>query len=264
MDKTEKELDKLIKQKEKLLLEKKKIEQETKKKQLKKDIKNIKTTYKVKSNKKWFYILPIINIIGFTGIFFILWASNISVLWRFLYLFIAIPMILLSLVFLIGRIALDFKVIKGHVVQFVTKNYIVAKFYKENKRTEDVVVVLDSDSKTFKHNNGIYIVDLETIWYDRKNRPTAYYNLGMPNPIRFDFDSVIKKSQAAMKKGQATIEHMGETVDITYSSKNLEQFKKEKILNEFHKDPEATKMLMFALGLVALCILAIILIVIFK
>ena len=123
------------------------------------------------------------------------------------------------------------------------------------------------DGKTFNWKGGLYTVDFETIWYDEQKHPNCFYKEDIPNPLLFDFDTLLNKSIAQINSGEknaGVFTHKGHTIDLSYSSKNLQMFKKEKMLDEFHKNPESEKMLMYAGGIIVLCIFAIILIVVLK
>jgi len=248
---------------EKAIQLKKNIEQEIEK--LKKDNEKINSEEKPKlKNIKLFYIFPILNIVLSIAIFCFLAFVVKKLFLIIIFLFLAVPLTLLSIIFLIARLIIDKKKISNKVIPIFTKNFIVARFFKENRRIEKIIRVLNPDGITFNYNKGLYCVDLECVWRDENNYPTSLYKEGIPNPIKIDFTEIFKEFNLAVSKGEKKIIYKGQSVDLVFSSLNLETFKKNKIIEDFSKDPETTKIIMFMMLLLGLSFVAIIVIVLIK
>ncbi len=217
-----------------------------------------KIIYKVKSYKKWYYIVPFFIIFITLSLFIFFMYGLKNYLYTILFTFIGLPFLLLSIKFLVVRLFLDKKHIKGFVIKHLSKNYIIANFYKENKRIVKTVCLLNQDGITFNHNKGLYILDLEAVWYDENNRPNSFYKYDMPNPIILDLTSIMSAFNVALAKKEDLRDEQGKVIDIVFSSLNLQTFKKNKIIEEFSKNPEMMKLVYAMAGLVALAFIVII------
>lgn len=218
--------------------------------------------FKPKPKGRYFYIIPIITILLSILIGVLLFLFNVKLLYKILYFVIAFPFFSLgSLMFLI-KVYMDRRKILGKAITTLSKNFIVANFFRENKRIDKVPRLVNDDGLTFNYKKGIYTIDRETIWYDDNNFPNAYYIEGLPNPILFGFDKDIKNFIKKFISDNPRNE--GELIDLSFSSKTLQLFKKDKIFAEFSRNPDAEKTSLILMGVVALSIIAIVIIVLVR
>lgn len=223
--------------------------------------------FKLPKKKYTLIIVPIINIVVIAIVYFLLiFIFKVSPFWLVLSGFFALPIFLLSVLVLGVKGFLEKRNIESFVIKKLTKNFIVANFFIENKRIMRYARVINEDGKTFNFKGGIYTLDQEAIWRDDRNFPNAFYKENIPNPLKFNFKKYIEQTITKIQQGVNPVitTDNDELIDIVYSSKNLQQFKKEKMLQEFHRNPEQEKLIMILLGLVGASFIAIVLVVIFK
>jgi len=221
---------------------------------------------KIPNKRKLFYIIPIFILLICGSIVVGLVLSKASAI---LLIFVGIcisPFSLFAIIFLIIRIYLDFSKAKEFVIKKVSKNFLIADFFQENRRLKSVVVLLNDDGRSFTYKGGLYMIEEECVWFDMFNYPHSYYLPNIPNPLKFGFQKDIKSfidNLLSNKVGNAR-DKEGNIIDISYSSKSLQLFKKDKIFSEFHKSPDTERNIMIALGVVGLCVIAIVIIVLVK
>lgn len=214
--------------------------------------------YKVKSKRIWFYLVPILNIIGSIGLFAILWGLKISPIFLILYAIIVIPFFLFSGVAFFIRLYLDRRKISGAIIKRVAKNYIVANFFRENKRIEKVVSLIKPD-KTFSFNKGDYTVDLDAIWFDSDNRPNSLYLEGIPSPLLLEFHKDINKfiTNVLQKNPEVATSKEGLPIDVSFSATTLQMLKKDKIFAELQRNPESEKLVYVLIGVIVLALIVV-------
>lgn len=176
------------------------------------------------------------------------------------------PVFFLGNIFGAVKLYLDRHKIKNFATKKLSKRYIKAYIFSHNKRLLVRYCVLNKDGKTFKYNGGLYVLDKQCIWYDEENSPCSYYLENLPNPINFEFSEDIKtyiediiEHHKVVNKGKDGI-----TVDVAFSSINLQKFKQEKIFADFMRNPATETMLYIALGLIGLAFITIIIIIMLK
>lgn len=209
--------------------------------------------YKPKSGKKWQYLIPAI-ILGFAvSLYILMLIFKVRLIFQILYLFCAIPLVLLNFIFISARTILDKEKIVSALIKKFAKNYIMADFFMENGRIKSTAVLLNKDGITFDYNGGLYTIVNHLIWYDYDNRPHSFYLYNFPNPLQFPFEKDIKLfiERLSMEAHQNN-KMPGVEFDISYNAESLQMFKKDKLLKDFHTDPGAEKMVMIMAGLLAL------------
>lgn len=232
------------------------------------NFKNDDIKYKVSTNKKWSYVIPISLIVVSILLFVVMYLFRVKVLYILIYGIIVFPILFLSGIFLLIRTYLDRRIITGKIIKKLSKNFIIANFYRENRRIYKIVRLINKDGITFKFNKGTYVIDMETIWLDGNNHPNAFYLENIPNPVKFEFQKDITKfiKQTLIPITDEDGEEVKKdnvSVDISFSAENLSLLKKDKIFQELSRNPSNDKMLMISLGLIALSLIAIVLVVIF-
>jgi len=166
----------------------------------------------------------------------------------------------------IAKLIKDKDKINNKVLPMITKNFIVANFLKENKRTKKVYLLINSDGITTNYKNGLYTIDKNAVWYDENNYPNLYYFEGIPNPLILLSEKNIKKFISAVNNGSpnTALDDDGNLIDISFSSQNLQLFKQNKIFEELNKNPEATKTQLALFGIITALIIALILSIVIK
>lgn len=220
---------------------------------------------KPKSNRLKFYIFPIISIFLSLLIFIILWLTNTRLLFIILYGILIFPLFFFSGIIFLIRLYLDKKRIKGKIIKKVSKNFIIANFYRENRRIDKIPLLINSDGQTFNYKKGLYMLSKSAIWLDENNYPNSYYVENIPNPLIFgfqkDINSFIKATLREDTKGAISDE--GLLIDLSFSSETLAMFKKDKIFAEFMRDSGTMKIVYVLMGLIGLSFITIALVVIF-
>jgi hypothetical protein len=202
-------------------------------------------------------VMLLLNLVGF-GLLFILRDSMgyffmVSIIFYgalFTPMFLGIAGYMLLRFFMFDRNRLT-----GIVIKNVSKNFIIANFFLTQKRIIQRVSVLNPDGISFSIGDCVYIVDREEVWIDSDNHPNGYWLPNMPNQLKIDFATQLLSIMDGKNDANKP--------EVTYSSKNLKVFMKDKIFYEFHNQmtPEAMKLLYVAFGAIGLLIVAIIIIV---
>jgi hypothetical protein len=182
---------------------------------------------------------------------------------------IALPLFLgIISYFFIRLIAFDRNKVTGKIISSVSKNFIVAYFYLTQKRIKRRVCLIDDDGISFHIKDARYIIDREKCFQDEENYICGFWLPDLPNQLGFDFVKYIDVYLNAVKDKDLTTSRDRENniIDVTYSSKNLEKFRKDKIFYEFHEQmtPEAMKIVYILLGVIALCVIAFIIMFVTK
>lgn len=217
---------------------------------------------KVKSKKKYWYIIPLLNIFGSLFVLGLLFLFKTKILYIIIYSIVIFPVFFFSGLVAFIRVYLDRHKIIGKVTKWVSKNFIIANFYRQNKRFVKIVRTIKEDS-TFKYKTGDYCVDLDCIWYDENNHPNSFYLEGIPNPLKFAFSEDIKTfiANQLAEDPKPAINDKGELIDVSFSATTLQLLKKDKIFKELQRNPESEKFVMILIGVVVLLIIALVIIV---
>lgn len=208
-----------------------------------------------------FYIFPIINLsVIFVFIMLIIFVWKTINVWIFIFLILSFPILILSGLFLVVKLWLDFKKLKQFLIPVATSNFIIALFFTNNKRLLRHTALINDDGMSFDLADRTYLIDKKTIWFDEKRQPISFYFPELPNPIKFNPEKEIDKFMANIRKGELenNIDDDGELVDISFSSTNLQLYKKSKIFDELNKNPAYEKTQLAILGILALLIIALI------
>lgn len=219
-----------------------------------------------KSKGKLFYVLPAFTTTLSLIVLGLLFFFKTRMIWIILYGVFIFPVLFFSGLIFFVRLYLDRNKIKGEIIKKVSKNFIIANFYRENRRIKKVVVLINKDGKTFNYNKGIYCIDKETIWLDDNNHPNCFYLENLPNPIIFGFQEDTRRFLDVVLQEKSSIakDKNGRLIDLSFSSETLQQFKKDKIFQELMRDAENTKMLYILFGILALSFIAIIIVAVVK
>lgn len=218
-----------------------------------------------KSKSKYFYIPPLITLfISFVGFLFIIFVHKKIDVISVIFLILAIPLSFFSGIVLPVKLFIDRHKIKKKAMPHLTKNFIVANFLTNNMRIVQRLITLNKDGISFDIGNRTYIVDKRTIWYGAKNYPNSFYFPEIPNPIKFDTEGTINKFMKSVREQKLdnAIDFQGELVDISFSSTNLQLFKKNKIFDELNKSPNVEKTQLAMIGLLAFALVVILIAVI--
>lgn len=218
---------------------------------------------KVKSKKKYWYIIPLLNVFGSLIVLGLLFLFKTKILYIIIYSIIIFPVFFFSGLIAFIRVYLDRHRIVGKITKWVSKNFIVANFYRQNKRFIKIVRTIDKENATFDYKGGIYCIDLDCVWYDENNHPNSFYLEGLPNPLKFAFSNDIKDFIATQlaENPKPAINKKGELIDISFSATTLQMLKKDKIFRELQRNPESEKFVMVLIGVIVLMIIALVIIV---
>lgn len=209
------------------------------------------------------YFITITNFVVTISIYIMLILYDIPIVFQVIYLLFGIPFFVINLIFLIGKIWKDSTLIKNDIISMTSNSYIVCKFFDDNKKIKDIVSLLNSDGKTIKYDNGIYTIDSRAIYYDEYNRPCIHFRKGFPNSLIFDFNKLpIEAAKKYINGESPLINYEGHLIDVIYSSEGLQSFKKDHILEQFHRDPEQVKNLMIMIYILGGIIVGLIVLVI--
>lgn len=214
-----------------------------------------------------YYSIPIfIFICMIGGLFFIVTNSRaLGFMYMIVLIFYAGILIPFGLgiiaYFILRLVAWDRNKLTGKIIVNVSKNFFIMNFFKPNKRIIKRVVLIDSDGISIKYEDKRYIIDMENTWLDENNYPNGYFLPNLPQQLSFNF---AKYLISISKDNPNPLTDDGEKIEVTYSSKNLEVFKKDKLFFEFHQQitPETMKLLYFAFGLIGVAFLVIFLLVV--
>jgi hypothetical protein len=222
----------------------------------------IKVTYTHPKPSIWPYFAFLFLLVGCIFLPIAVFQSKIGLLWFILSLFLAIPLGLFALLGGIIKTWLDRRKIGAAITKKLTRNFIIADIFKNNKRMISRTLKINKDGITATDGEKDYLLDLEAIWYDEQNYPHIFYVENVPNGLSFGFEDEMRQGIEKMI-GQKPFLKGGKVVDISYSSENLQKLKKDKFLEELHRPMMGDKERMMYLVLIGLCVLAIVLVVIF-
>lgn len=250
-------------------LEKFNQEYEILKKEMEKPIE--RTGFKKPSIFKKFYAIPL-GLIGiFVTLFILLLIFQVHKIYIFVLAIFTLPVAFIIFLYGLARLYIDKKRIKNKIIPILPdKKFIVANFFLPQKRIIRELFLINDDGKSFNSGKDkVYIIDYEKIWYDTENYPNSYYLPNLPNPMSFNFGGQIQE-YAELLKQYKTVENItfkdwsGKDVDISYSSQNLGELKKDKFVNELHRDQEAMKEFKQIVGfMVIIIVLLIVALIIF-
>lgn len=221
-----------------------------------------------------YYFIPLLiiffNICGVIALF--IFKSSFGFWFMIILIFycgIALPLFLGIIGFFVIRFfAFDKNKITGKIISNVSKNFIVAYFFLTQKRIKRRVCLIDDDGISFHIKDMRYIIDREKCFQDEENYICGFWLPDLPNQLGFDFVKYIDVYLNAVKNKDLTTSRDRENniIDVTYSSKNLEKFRKDKIFYEFHEQmtPEAMKIVWVLLGVICLCVIAFIIMFVTK
>lgn len=218
------------------------------------------------SKMKYFLIFsPVLGIGLLIYYFVVLWFKLYSLITILVFLF-TIPIFLVNIAtFFLTLFKLRRK-IRNKVYPVFTKNYINAIFLTNNKRKIEFLAIINEDGFSFDLGKRSYLIDKNALFQNEKNESCSYYLPELPNPLIFDFEKGIMKFIEAINKGnpREATDFKGNIIDISYSSTNLQVFKKDKIFGDLHKNPENDKIVLGALTFCGICVLFIFILAIIK
>lgn len=222
-----------------------------------------KVKYQVKSKTKYYYLVPLANIFGSLLILALFFVFQIKLLYTLLYVIFVFPFFFLSGIFFFIRLYLDKNKISGFIIKRLSKNYIIANMFKENKRLVKIVRKLDKEGKGFNYKEGFYCIDMDAIWFDQDNRPNSLYLENIPNPLIFEFSKNIKTfiSEVLSSTPKIATDSDGKLIDISFSATTLQLLKKDKIFKDLQRNPESEKLVMILVGVIVLMLIALVIIV---
>lgn len=195
-----------------------------------------KIKYSHPGTSKWPYVMFTIGLLFCIAIPFVMLKFAGSFIFFILSLFLCVP---LGLFFLIGGIIktyMDRKRINAYLIKKLTKNFIIAEVFKQNKRKEFKTLKINKDALTASDGDKDYLIDLDAVWYDERNYPHIHYVENIPNGLLFNFQKNLLKFVDDFKKKLPTFDDIfNMIVDISYSSQSLQLLKKDKLVSELHK-----------------------------
>lgn len=155
---------------------------------------------------------------------------------------------------------LDLKKLKQWILPVMTPNFIRAFFLTNNRQIIDFLVKVNADGMSFDIDNRTYIIDKKTMWSDSKRQPSSLYFPDIPNPIKINPEKQIDNFMKNIRSGHLdkNTDSEGELVDISFSSTNLQLFKKSKIFDDLNKNPSAEKMQLALIGVIIFLIIVLI------
>ena len=231
------------------------------KKHLEKEVKKT-GWYKPNIFLKNYLIVILIGIFNIFGVIFLfLIREQLGYLFLIIvtfYIGIGFPLQLGLGAYTIIRLYLDKNKITNEIKKVLPVNFIIAYFFLTQKKLLKRVCIIDSDGISYKIGKGRYIIDSEKVFYDENRFPCGFWLPNLPNQLGFDFSKELKRVSEVMKEKGFKIEDLenekGETIDVTYSSRNLEVFRKDKVFKEFHQHstPETMKLVYMLLGVLSL------------
>lgn len=152
---------------------------------------------------------------------------------------------------------------------FRKKDFVIAVFFSANKKLYIEKKELLEDKKTFKHDNGLYVIDNSAQqFYTNKGEPVFFYVENIPNPLKFNFVSELEKYITEKNKNIFTEvrNKNNEIIDISYSSLNLLKLKQDLSISHLHSQmtPTHLKIIFMLIGVLALSLITIIIIYVLK
>lgn len=234
----------------------------------------LKTKYVIKSKAKYFYVIPLINILLFIIVSILLIVFKVTFIWLFIYFIFSIPFFIANIGVLMARLFFDKKKIKKELIVRLSKNFLIARFITTTgKIIEEIVKPIKSDDYlTFTYEDGLYIVEPKCIRYNERNHPVSHYILGVPNPIDFkilmdELENFLDKIRKLKPNEILTnLENdSGKLMDLSFTSTNLQQFKKAKLFQDFFTTgEEMNKMMAIFVIMVIVFVIAIVIIIALK
>jgi len=206
---------------------------------------------KIKTKISKIYIILFINIFAYLLISLILYSFKLG-LYFILFIILAFPIFILSCIFFLIKLYSERNRIKSFLIKNLSKNYIIAKFFTENKKIISIAFLVKGYFLNWR--NGIYIIDEKAIYTNEQRESIIYYLEGIPNPLIFDFVTYVKKYNKAKDKKNVQ-DKLGNKLDISYSSHALQKFKQDKIFSELHKTGQESYMLFLIIGIFFILVL---------
>lgn len=220
-----------------------------------------KTTYTHPKPSKWPYFAFTTILLCCIAIPLFLFNAKMGLIWPFVSLFICVPLGLFALIGGIIKTFLDRKRIGAAITKRLTKNFVIADIFKNNKRMISRTLKINKDGITASDGEKDYVLDLEAIWYDEQNYPHIFYVENVPNGLSFSFEKEMKEGIEKLI-GQKPFIKGGKLIDVSYSSENLQKLKKDKFLEELHRPMMSDKERIMYLVLIGCCVLAIVVVII--
>lgn len=217
----------------------------------------VNTNYELTLPNKWlkWYLAPLSILIITTFFYLFLLSQKLNIILIIIMTVTYIPLSLITIVIMCIRFFLfDFGNLKSFIFKFFKDNYLIANFYTSSKKLISKVVFLNREGTFFIYQNGLYLVNPECIWLDNDKNPNSFYKLNQPNPLKFNFNYNVKKFHKALndsiEKGIffPPLDDEGEEIIIGYDSVSIKKFNDEKVLKDFHQDPEQNKIIMMLIG----------------
>lgn len=204
---------------------------------------------------KWYIIFGIVFflVVAVSVIFFLL---RIRILYLILWIILAIPIFLGSIIVILIRLYIDRNKIKSFVWKRLSKNVVIIEIFTKNKKKKRFALRITGTEFIWK--GGLYLIDEKAVWFDKNNYPTLHYFEGIPNPLLFNFEYYLMKYNNAKDKTSVKDEQSN-IIDVSYSSTTLQQFKKDKLFSELHKSSiENITPLLMILGIVVVIVLLVV------
>ena len=236
-----------------------------------KEIINFDSGFKKTNTFLRYYFTPLFilfcNIAGLVSLFvFKQQLGYFFIIALIFYVGICMPLLLGIFGFMILRlIVFDKHKLSNKIIPMVSRNFIVVNLLLTQKRIKRIICLLNKDGISFYIGKLLYIIDKDKIFFDEDNFPNGFWFPNLPNQLGLDYDDDrINNYFKKISEGDIPRDKKNNVIDIIYSSENLEKFRKDKVFWEFHEKvtPETLKMVYILLGVVALCVVAIIIIVI--
>lgn len=221
-----------------------------------------------------YYLIPILIIIfNIAGIGFIFSYRSLFGFWFMIILLfycgIVLP-IFIGIIgyFIIRLLIFDKNKVTGKIRSMISKNFIIANFFLTQKRIIKRICPIDNDGISFHIKDNRYIIEKGECWNDEDNFINGYWLPNFPNQLRLNFAKYIDKYLESIKKGnlKESVDSEGNTIDLSYSSRNLEVFRKDKLFYEMHQQitPESMKLIYICLGVIALALIGFVIMFITK
>lgn len=210
-------------------------------------------SYKIKTKKGIFpYIILTIIILFFISLSAIIYFVKMGIVIFVISLFITIPVTLLCLgIMLLKFLVWDRKKLQRKIVVNLSNNFVIANIFKQGMRIDKKVCMINTDGKTITDGKKDYVVDNKGVWVDENKYPNVFVLDNLPNNILFGFaDDLNKYVKTLIDKKNIPTTQKGVSIDVSYSSENLQLLKKDKIFAELHRNPDTDKIIMMLIGLV--------------
>lgn len=186
---------------------------------------------------------------------FTIWLLPIIALF-FLYLSKGIVFLVILGVYIILTIAIGIMSLAVPVVKFlafdmpnkiedikilISNKYVLAIFFTKYRTIIPIVKKIDNDG-SFNYgrgdNKGTYFVDKSASFISSGKIMVLFYMENIPNPLKFDFKKYLDKFiRLKSENPKANVKDFEEeTIDVSFSSQNIREFKKYKMFQEFFRD----------------------------